>query len=151
MAELPAPAAVLLDWSDTLVDGRDALPGASEFLRYLEKLGIPWAVVSNKLQGGLEKEYAKRFGDIRADTPLLGLSPKRKRKPAPDALFEAMDLLEIPADQRATVWMVGDSEKDLLAGCAAGCHVLWLGRGTPEGATPVRDHGELLALLMRVR
>lgn len=84
-------------------------------LNGLERLGIPWGVVTNK---------ASRF-----TTPLIPLLKLEKSvcvisgdttpyaKPHPEPLLEAARRLSIPASQ---CWYIGDDLRDIQAGHAAG-------------------------------
>ena len=49
------------------------------------------------------------------------------RKPKPGMLLHAAKDFNIDLQQS---WMVGDSENDIIAGCAAGCHTALLGDGS---------------------
>lgn len=115
------------------------LPGVAEGLRALNRAGFFLGVVSN--QGGVARgKYgldqvdacnqrlneladgvidAFRFCPYHPSGVVCGLSTEHPwRKPAPGMLF---DLTEKHALDLPRSWMVGDAERDVLAGIAAGC------------------------------
>lgn len=52
------------------------------------------------------------------------------RKPKPGMLLQAAKDFNIDLEQS---WMIGDSENDILAGQAAGCHTVYIGNEEPHG------------------
>ena len=89
-------------------DKTDLYPGIRELLRELKKCGYKMAIVSNKLQSGVDtlrdiyfKEYI---------TTAIGMKDGIPKKPAPDMVLEAMRC--IGATRETTVY-VGDSEVDI--------------------------------------
>ncbi len=98
-------------------------PGISELLRELQRREIPMAIVSNKLQSGVDELYETFFrGTIRV---AIGERQGMERKPAPDMVLLAMKELGVSAAE--TVY-VGDSDVDLQTAQNAGLpciSVLW--------------------------
>ncbi len=89
-------------------DKTDLYPGIRELLRELKSCGYKMAIVSNKLQSGVDtlrdiyfKEYI---------TTAIGTKDGIPKKPAPDMVLEAMRRLR--ATKETTVY-VGDSEVDI--------------------------------------
>lgn len=101
-------------------DTTDLYPGVGEMLREVHEMGLRTAIVSNKLQAGVDELYEKFFRDVvdvaigqRNDVPL---------KPAPDMVHLAIKELEkmtmhnslspIKGEQDRILY-VGDSEVDV--------------------------------------
>lgn len=130
---VPAPAEALASFRRHYAqeNGRNAkpYPGVLEGLAMLKDRGLPLAVITNKPQAFtvplLEQTGLARFFDV-----VIGGDVLPKLKPDPMPLIWACGRLGVsPAD---TVF-IGDSVNDLLAGRAAGCHVLLLPYGYNEG------------------
>lgn len=82
--------------------------GITELLEELSRRGFRMGIVSNKLQEGVTELAAKFFG--RHISVAIGEGPDTRRKPAPDCVFRAMELLGTTAEHAL---YVGDSEVDL--------------------------------------
>ena len=90
--------------------------GMSDLLDSLEKNGLRWGIVTNK-----HSKYVNKIVDG------LGLSDRlsclvtgnmvKEAKPAPDSLIQAMCILE---EEPSNIVYVGDDERDIIAGKAAG-------------------------------
>jgi HAD superfamily hydrolase (TIGR01549 family) len=104
----------------------------------LRQRGLKGAVVTNT-QSSLAREIVKRAG-ARPDV-IVGGSDVTRGKPAPDMLFRAAKLLEVPI---GSTWMVGDSRYDSEAARAA--EVFFVGVGI-RGDLRVGRVGEVLDLL----
>lgn len=124
--------------------------GVPELLATLKKEGILIGVVSNKYDAAVRalcEHYFPGLVDL-----ALGERAGVPRKPAPDALFYAMETLGVCAD--ACVY-VGDSEGDVVTAKNAGLScisVLWGFRDRADmeavgGRVFARSVDELLALL----
>lgn len=97
--------------------------GVAEMLEYLHAQGKHMAIVSNKLQAGVDELYAQYFATT--IEVAIGERPGVPRKPAPDMVHLAMHALGAQAHN--TVY-IGDSEVDLATAKAAGLpciSVLW--------------------------
>ena len=97
--------------------------GIPEMLQALKARGFRLAIVSNKLQAGVDELYARFFSDT-VDVA-IGESPEIQRKPAPDMVQEALRQLGITASEAV---YVGDSDVDLLTARNSGLpciSVLW--------------------------
>ncbi len=92
-------------------------PGVRETLDALKaRSRVKMAVVTNKPQAATVA-VLDHFGLTSYFDAIVGGDAVENRKPAPDALFLALDQLGVPAEIAA---MVGDSEADIAAGNAAG-------------------------------
>lgn len=94
--------------------------GMADVLLAIENMHLPWGVVTNK---------PRRFTVPLMDA--LGLSARAssivsgddcaRAKPHPDTLFLASRQIGVDA---SACWYVGDAERDIVAGRAAGMHTL---------------------------
>ena len=95
--------------------------GVVEVISKLKDRGVKQAIVSNKVDSGVQTLNNAFFGvDV-----AIGVQEGLVRKPAPDMVFKALEELE--ADKNLTVY-VGDSEVDLKTAESSGLDcisVLW--------------------------
>ena len=125
-------------------------PGVEKMLQDARRLGLRTAIVSNKLQAGVDELYATYFHTT-VDVA-IGQREGIPLKPAPDMVELALEALGARRDE--TVY-VGDSEVDVLTARNSGLpciSVLWGFRDRQQllaaGATTFIQHpSELLALL----
>lgn len=124
--------------------------GVAEVLRTLKERGFRMAVVSNKLQSGVDALYEKWFGD----TIEIAIGERQgvARKPAPDMVFMAIEELGISKDDAV---YIGDSEVDLATAQNAGLEcisVLWGFRERDfllaKGAVTLVEHPREIAALL---
>ena len=97
--------------------------GIAATLAELKRRGYRMAVVSNKLQSGVDELYDEYFRDTM--DVAIGERPEVARKPAPDMVFAALKALS--ASREEAVY-VGDSDVDLATARNAGLpciSVLW--------------------------
>lgn len=97
--------------------------GIPEMLRELKARGLRMAIVSNKLQAGVDELYDRYFRDT--VEVAIGERPGMQRKPAPDMVRLALQELGVAADEAV---YVGDSEVDILTARNSGLpciSVLW--------------------------
>lgn len=97
--------------------------GIPEMLRALKALGLRLAIVSNKLQEGVDELYERYFRDT--VEVAIGERPGVQRKPAPDMVRLALQELEVAAGDAV---YVGDSDVDLQTARNSGLpciSVLW--------------------------
>lgn len=93
--------------------------GIEELLRKLAQSGVKLAVVSNKVDSAVRELCEKYFGAL---VPVaIGEREGVRRKPAPDSVFAAMELLG--AKKEETVY-VGDSEVDIETAKNAGIELI---------------------------
>lgn len=83
-------------------------PGISELLYDLKTKGIRLAIVSNKLQSGVDELYKRYFSDVVEIA--VGEQVGVRRKPAPDMVLKALAVLGVNKDEAL---YVGDSEVDV--------------------------------------
>ena len=90
-------------------------PGISEMLAALRERGFQMAIVSNKLQEGvdaLQEQYFKDYLSV-----AIGAREGINKKPAPDTVLEALRILGVP---RENAVYVGDSEVDIATAANVG-------------------------------
>ncbi|HWA12399.1 MAG TPA: HAD-IA family hydrolase [Burkholderiales bacterium] len=122
-------------YAQNLARESDLFPGMASLLGRIEAMGLRWGIVTNKaerftlpllrLMGLFDRAAVVVCGDT---------TPHAKPHPAP--LLAAMEKLALPA---AGCLYVGDDERDVRAGQAAGMPVIvarygYLGSGTPPEA-----------------
>ena len=98
-------------------------PGIANLLTSLHAKGYKMAVVSNKLQAGVD-ELADSFFNGVIDVA-IGEQPGIPRKPAPDMVWAALERLGVEASEAI---YVGDSDVDLQTAANSGLpciSVLW--------------------------
>ncbi|HON37258.1 MAG TPA: HAD family hydrolase [Deltaproteobacteria bacterium] len=108
-------------------------PGVPEMLTLLTERGIPFSVLSNKLDSFAKQMVSALLGDWNF-FEVRGLVQGLPRKPDPHIALEMADSLGLPAEQ---VIFVGDSDIDMETAVRAGMvpvGVLW-GYQTPERLT----------------
>lgn len=108
-------------------------PGVTEMLTLLTERGIPFSVLSNKLDSFAKQMVSALLGDWHF-FEVRGLVQGLPRKPDPHIALEMADSLGLPAEQ---VIFVGDSDIDMETAVSAGMvpvGVLW-GYQTPERLT----------------
>ena len=97
--------------------------GIPEMLQSLKACGYQLAIVSNKLQAGVDELYDRYFRDT--VEVAVGERPEVQRKPAPDMVLLALKELGVTADEAV---YVGDSDVDLQTARNSGLpciSVLW--------------------------
>ena len=106
-----------LEAKDT--DGIVALQGALALLRHLNESQIPWAIVTS---GSVPVAHA-RHKAAGLPTPEVFVTAERvaRGKPEPDAFLLGAELLGLAPEQCV---VVEDAAAGVLAGLAAGCHVI---------------------------
>lgn len=104
-------------------DNTDLYPGIRETLETLKAGGCRMAVVSNKLQAGVDELYETYFKDT--IEVAVGERPEVRRKPQPDMVRLALAKLGVDA---AEAVYIGDSEVDVATARNTGIpciSVLW--------------------------
>lgn len=105
-------------------DKTDLYPGIRELLGELKSREFPMAIVSNKLQEGvdaLSRQYFREY--VKA---AIGAREGIRKKPAPDMVWEALRLLELSKEEAV---FVGDSEVDIATAENAGMDCITVGWG----------------------
>ena len=85
----------------------DLYPGVADLLHELKTAGYKIAIVSNKLQGGVDELYRHYFQDT--VQVAVGERVGTRRKPAPDMVEIALQELGVEKDEAV---YVGDSDVD---------------------------------------
>jgi phosphoglycolate phosphatase len=111
------------------------LPGAQEAIAHLHINGVKLGVVTNKPQVAT-REILLHFGLTDRLGAIVGGDAVTHMKPAPDALFLALDQLGVEPGQAL---MVGDSITDVEAARAAGIPVVLIRGGYTQA--PVEELG----------
>jgi len=104
------------DYQARCWDASRPFDGMPEFLDHLERLGVPWGVVTNKLER-FARPVMEQAGWADRMGCLVGGDSVTRPKPAPDPVLAACSALG--ADPRLSVF-IGDDERDVIAGRAAG-------------------------------
>ncbi len=99
-----------------LADGTRLFPGAEVLLAELERLGLPWGIVTNKPGWLTDPLLAALDLDRRAACVVSG-DTLPERKPHPMPLLHAARAIGIPPGRCV---YAGDAERDIQAGRAAG-------------------------------
>lgn len=113
------------------MDNTGPYEGVIDVIRTLSDMGVKQAIVSNKVDSGVQTLNAAFFG---VDTA-IGEQAGLERKPAPDMVWKAMEILG--ANKETTVY-IGDTEVDLATARNSGLDsisVLW-GFRSAEELTP---------------
>ncbi|MCR4994828.1 MAG: HAD family hydrolase [Bacteroidales bacterium] len=97
--------------------------GIPELLQGLKARGLRLAIVSNKLQAGVDELYDSYFSDC--VEVAVGERPEVQRKPAPDMVLTALKEMGLHSEEAV---YVGDSDVDLQTAANSGLpciSVLW--------------------------
>jgi len=112
-------------YRERLCESTRLFDGLDEVLRTLEWLGMPWGVVTNK-PGWLTNPLMDRLGLGSRAACVISGDTLPERKPHPRPLLHAADLIGIPP---AACAYIGDAERDIQAGRAAGMRTVVAGFG----------------------
>lgn len=127
-------------------------PGMAELLAALESAGTPWGIVTNKAER-FTHPLLREMGLHHRAACIIGGDTTPHAKPHPAPLLAASERLALPP---AACLYVGDDERDMIAGRAAGMRVAaaaygYLGHGKPPQEWEADFHLEapleILALL----
>lgn len=97
-----------------------AYPGMHEVLDELDRAGIPWGVVTNKMKY-LADPILEQLDLLRRCSTVVGGDTAPQNKPHPAPIHFALEALRVNPDRAV---YVGDAEKDVIAGKAAGTHTI---------------------------
>ena len=122
--------------------------GVLETLDQLRSLGIPLAVITNKLEG-LSDKLLREIGMRDYFGALIGLDSLSEHKPHPLPVLHVCEQFGVGVGE---VLFVGDSATDVSTARAAGCKVVCVEYGYNGGTPPdelgadqvIADFGELL-------
>ena len=115
--------------------------GIDDILHDLEARGIVWGVVTNKA-GWLATPMIEKLGlGLRCAVVVAG-DTLPKRKPDPDPVLHACALIDI--DPARTLF-VGDDQRDIEAGRAAGTRTIAAAWGYLNGGNPAKWNAHAIA------
>lgn len=108
-------------------------PGVAETLEAFKRAGLKTAIVSTRGLASLillvqSNGFSELIDTIVGEDDVLELG--RKLKPSPDPLYLAMERIGLYVPSR--IAMVGDTDKDILAGKAAGTYTVGVTYGHME-------------------
>ena len=107
-------------YAAALVEATTPFPGIAELVEALEQRRMPWGIVTNK-PTYLTLPLMERIGYLeRAACVVCGDTTPRP-KPHPDPMLHACALIAV---EPARCWYLGDAERDIRAGLAAGMGTL---------------------------
>lgn len=106
------------------------MPGAKELLGQAKAAGVPTAVVSNSWRVLLDLLLLNM--DVHPDVTVSSTEIDRP-KPDPQPYLVACEMLSA---RPAATWVVEDSPTGVVAGLAAGCHVLAVGPAIVDTTDP---------------
>lgn len=89
-------------------------------LEHLEEQGHPWGVVTNK-PGFLTQPLMEQLGLINRAAVVVSGDTLKQSKPDPAPLLYACE--QIGSDPQSSIY-IGDAERDISAGRAAGMHTI---------------------------
>lgn len=98
-------------------------PGIDDLLKELKARGHKMAIVSNKMQAGVDELYNKFFADT-IDVA-VGETAAMHRKPSPDMVYSVLEKMGVSTEEAI---YIGDSEVDMATARNAGLpciSVLW--------------------------
>lgn len=129
--------------------------GIADFLDDLEAVGVPWGIVTNKIER-LARPLLQQAGWADRMGCLVAGDTVTRAKPAPDPVLAACSALG--ADPRRVIF-IGDDERDVTAGRSAGTRTvaaLWGYIPEPErveawGADAIAKTPGVLAHLLDLR
>ena len=97
-----------------------AFDGVADMLRALHDRGLPWGIVTNK-SSRFTDPLVRQMALLTPASVVISGNTTPHAKPHPEPLLEAARRLRI--DPRLC-WYVGDDERDIVAGRAAGMYTL---------------------------
>lgn len=103
-------------YAENLAVGTRMFPGIEVVLERLEVLGVPWGIVTNK-PGWLTDPLLDALGLAGRAACAVSGDTVAEKKPHPLPLLHAAGLIRVPASHCV---YVGDAERDIQAGRAAG-------------------------------
>jgi len=107
-------------YADNLVRETVLFPGVPDLIDSLESQSVPWGIVTNK-PAWLTDPLMQGLGLTGRAACIVSGDTASRAKPHPEPLYHACRLIEVdPSD----CWYVGDAERDIAAGLAAGTGTL---------------------------
>lgn len=90
--------------------------GVAELLKELDGKAVPWGVVTNKPRR-FTQPLLQNIGLLERAACVVSGDDASRPKPYPDTLLLACELADVSPER---CWYVGDAERDIVAGRAAG-------------------------------
>ena len=97
-----------------------AFDGVVELLQALQQRGLPWGIVTNK-SSRFTDPLVRQMALLNPAAVVISGDTTPHAKPHPEPLFEAARRLRLDPNR---CWYVGDDERDIVAGRAAGMQTL---------------------------
>lgn len=107
-------------YAAALVRETAPFPGIADLVDALEARGLPWGIVTNK-PTYLTLPLMDQIGFRERAACIVCGDTAARPKPHPDPMFHACELIGIDP---ARCWYLGDAERDIRAGLAAGMGTL---------------------------
>ncbi len=107
-------------YSDDLARDTQLFPGMAELLAGLEQRAVPWGIVTNK-PGWLTEPLLRLLGWSERAACVVSGDTTPNAKPHPEPLLHACRQMGVVPERS---WYVGDAERDIAAGRAAGTRTL---------------------------
>ena len=117
--------AFLAYYADALCEHTQLFPEAERVLGEIERRGLRWGIVTNKAARFTLPVIERLALAARAGAVISG-DTTRETKPHPAPLLAGAAALDVPP---ARCVYVGDAERDIIAGRAAGMHTLFAAYG----------------------
>lgn len=116
----PLRAEYLDIYAAALVERTVPFPGIADLVDALETRGLPWGIVTNK-PTFLTLPLMERIGFHERAACIVCGDTAARPKPHPDPMYHACELLGVAPER---CWYLGDAERDIRAGLAAGMGTL---------------------------
>lgn len=126
---------ILTHYENHLADATSLFPGIAELLNTLDKQNIPWGIVTNKVRRFTEPLVTALGLSSRSACIISGDSASHA-KPHPAPLLLACATLKIKPEH--TIY-VGDDDRDIIAGRAAGMRTIAVRYGYLSSKTPIES------------
>ena len=107
-------------------------PGMESLITALEKRTVRWGIVTNKAERFAKPLISQLGLDARCGC-VIGGDTTARTKPHPEPLLEACRVIDIAPEYCI---YVGDDERDIIAGRAAGMRTVAVGYGYLNGGRP---------------
>ena len=105
-----------LNYEQSLTQRTYAFDGVKELIAHLQVLALPWGVVTNK-SSRFTNPLTRAMPLFETASTIISGDTTPHAKPHPEPLYEAARQLGIPPER---CLYVGDDERDIVAGLAAG-------------------------------
>ncbi len=107
-------------YENRLTQLTSAFDGVAHMLQVLQQRGLPWGIVTNK-SSRFTDPLVRQMALLSPAAVVISGDTTPHAKPHPEPLFEAARRLRMDPTQ---CWYVGDDERDIVSGKAAGMQTL---------------------------